>query len=99
MLHVAQALPSLGETLILCKKQLSQYVSMVLLFITPHVEGDSTFLDQSVNASPKFDQWKKYFVLINYLDLTGQSFKGGTVSGQMKGIARHFPAVPALQML
>ena len=66
MLYVAHALPSLGETFLCipskCKKQLSDYVSMqVLLFIITHVEGDSTFPDQSVNASPRCDQWKKIF--------------------------------------
>ena len=37
-----------------------------------------------------------FLYCINYSDLTGQYFKGETVSGQMKGIAMHFPAVPVL---
>ena len=40
-----------------------------------------------------------FLYCINYLDLTGQFIKGGTVSGQMKGIAMHLPAVPVLLML
>ena len=40
-----------------------------------------------------------FLYCINYLDFTGQFIKGGTVSGQMKGIAMHFPVVPVLLML
>ena len=40
-----------------------------------------------------------FLYCINYSDLTGQYFKGETVSGQMKGIAMHFPAVPVLLVL
>ena len=40
-----------------------------------------------------------FLYCIFYLDLTGQYFKGETVSGQMKGIAMHFPAVPVLLVL